>query len=108
MIFIAQDTELDIKSGLSIIYFYAPWLLFHSKILKDLNEIESTYKNVKFYGIDINQFKSLVTRFNITSLPSILVAKDEGKIIKNIIGIQAASSIRNSIHDIYKSYTESL
>lgn len=107
MIFLTQDTELDIKNRLSVIYFYAPWLLLHQVVLSTLSEIEDIYKNIKFYGVDVNIFKGLVTRFNITSLPSILIVKDEGKIIKNVIGMQGVSNVRNTIHDIYKTYTES-
>lgn len=108
MNFITQESELDTKNGLSVIYFYAPWLLFHKKILEQLQDIESILKNIKFYGIDIDQFRNLVTRFGLTSLPTILIVKDEGKIVKNIVGIRATAGFRNLIHDIYESYIKSI
>ena len=105
MIFITQDSELDIKHGMSIIYFYAPWLLFHNKISEYFIEIEKEFQDIKLYAIDIDQFNGLVTRFNILSLPTILIVKDEGKLIKNVTGMLAISGIGNIIRDIYKSYT---
>lgn len=106
MNFIIQDTDLDTKSGLSILYFYAPWLLFHNKIINDISELENTYNKIKFYGIDVIQFKKLIVRFNISSIPSLLITKDEGKFVKNIIGVQAISNTKSTIHDIYKAYVE--
>jgi thiol-disulfide isomerase/thioredoxin len=106
MIFLSKDTELDTKSGLSIIYFYASYLLFHKSIVDTLAEIEKIYKDIKLFGVDVEQFRGLIIRYNISSLPTILISRDEGKIIKNIIGLQAISNIKDVMRDIYTSYAK--
>jgi hypothetical protein len=102
MITIIEDTDLNTKSGLSIIYFYAPYLIFHGKIIDDLLEVENSFPNVKYYGVDIIQFKNLIVRYNLSSLPTILILGEEGKVIKNVIGLQAVSNIKSIVRDIYE------
>lgn len=104
MIFIIQDSDLKTKKGLSVLYFYQPWLIFHQGIMESITKAELEFPDVKFYGIDIKQFKGMISRFNLSSLPTILILKDEGKTVKSIVGKQGAFNIKPILADIVQKY----
>lgn len=105
MNFITSEAELDTKKGMSLLYFYAPWLLLHKKMTESFSKIEPLYKDVKFYAIDVSAFGNLCIRFNIESIPKILIMEDEGKVLKSINGLVLEGDLRSSLNDIYTTYT---
>ena len=99
MNFITQESELQINSGIQAIYFYANWLPFHKKMLNMISKIEDKYSNILFMAIDTDHFKNMCKRFNIESIPAIIIFKD-GKEIKRINGLLMTSAFRAIFADI--------
>lgn len=106
MNFVTSELELDTKKGISVLYFYAPWLLLHKKMMEAFSKTEPHYKDIKFYAIDVSSFEHLCIRFNIESVPKILIMEDEGKIIKVLTGLILEGDLRSSLNDIYTAYTD--
>ena len=71
-----------------------------------IEKTEVAHPDLKFYAIDIDAFKSVRTRFNIESIPTIIIMKDGGKVIKRINGLTLTSAFRKTFADIYNSYGE--
>jgi thiol-disulfide isomerase/thioredoxin len=104
MLFLCQDTELNINSGLSVLYFYATWVPLHQKITQMLLSLEKFHpEETHFYAIDIVQFPSYIKRFELTSLPTILFRREKGKKGgKDLIGLPAVFNIGSVLSDIYQ------
>lgn len=107
MLFISNELDLEFNSKLSFLYFYSDGLLFHKKIIILFDKIESTFKYIKCYAVDIDHFENLSKiRFKITSIPTILIMKSGGKEIKRIKNIDSTSNFLKMINDIYVAYGE--
>jgi thiol-disulfide isomerase/thioredoxin len=76
MRFLIQENELNWKQQFQCLYFYAPWFPFHQKMLETLEKVEQKYPNMDFFSIDTDFFKTLIKRFNIMSIPTIILFKD--------------------------------
>ena len=102
MFFFTQESDLQIKSKIISLYFYAPWMPYHKKMVDMINKMEEKYKDIVFYAIDIDYFKGLCKRFNVTSIPEVIILVD-GKEVKRINGVVLTSAFRSAFGDIYNS-----
>ena len=66
-----------------------------------LNKMESKHISVKFNAIDVDFFKNAIKRFNVESLPTIIIFK-ENKEIKRIVGVPMTSAVRAILNDIFE------
>lgn len=101
MIFITREEEIQIDLPLQSLYFYASWMPYHKKFLVMIEKIEEKHK-MPFYAIDVDQFKNQCKRFQIDSVPTILVLK-EGKEVKRINGLILTSALKSAYADICSS-----
>jgi thioredoxin-like negative regulator of GroEL len=102
MIFINQESELDLNGTAQVIYFYAPWMPHHKKMILMLSKMEEKYKDIIFYAVDVDAFKGLCVRFSVSSIPEVLLFKNNKK-VKNITGIVLTSAFKKAFADIYNS-----
>ena len=101
MKFITDENELNSQASLKSLYFYANWMPFHKKFLTMIGKIESKY-NIDFLAIDTDYFSQQCKRFNITSIPTIIILKD-GKEIKRIEGLVLTSAFKSVFVDIFNN-----
>ena len=99
MFFITKEEEIDINLPLQALYFYASWMPYHNKFITMISKIEEKYKNVQFFAIDVDYFKSQCKRFSVNSVPTVVILKD-GKEIKRINGLVLTSAFRSAFADI--------
>ena len=98
MIFIVEEKDLKIARGYSVLYFYAPWLSCHREMLGYMKVAEENHPDVKFYGIDVDIFKSLIDRFEIftllcPSLPAVVITREKSRIARHLIGAKWVAMI---------------
>lgn len=106
MLFLAQEEELKLEPKIQALYFYAPWLgHHHKKMMVMIGKIEEKYRAVEFIGIDVDPFKGLCKRFNIESVPTVVILKD-GAELKRINGVVLTSAFRSIFADICNSSKE--
>lgn len=101
MIFITKEEELQVNLPLIALYFYATWMPFHTKFLTMIDKMEKRHKNISFFAIDTDQFKSQCKRFSIDSIPTVLILQ-EGKEVKRITGLTLTSAFKSAFDDICK------
>lgn len=100
MIFLTD--ELDFKLHPScVLYFYASWMPYHKKMIIMLDKMEEKYKQLPFYAIDTDHFKSLCIRFDVESIPQIILYKDD-KRYKTLKGELLTSAVKAAFNDIYE------
>lgn len=102
MLFLTQEQELNFDSKIQSLYFYAPWMPFHKKMLTMISKIEEKHKDVSFFAVDVDSFKGLCKRFNIDSVPTTLIMSN-GKESKRINGLPLTSAFRSAFADICNS-----
>ncbi len=87
-----QFTKI-IASGISLVDFNTPWCVpckRQSPIIEDINK---QYKGrAKVFEVNIDDKRSLAFKFNIKSIPTIIIFKD-GKEIERFIGLQSSKTL---------------
>lgn len=104
MIYLTSDVNLENSKGITGIYFYAQWLIFHKKMKIMIEKVEQQNKNIKFYAVDIDSFPNLCKRFAVDSIPTIVITGDDGAELDRIDGVPLTSAFRKTFADIYNSY----
>jgi thioredoxin-like negative regulator of GroEL len=102
MIFFTHESDLHLNSKIISLYFYASWMPYHKKMVNMINKIEIKYKDITFYAIDTDHFKSLCKRFNVTSIPEVILLVN-GEEVKRINGVVLTSTFKSVFGDIYNS-----
>lgn len=104
MIYITDEKELKNAEGICGIYFYAQWLHFHKKMKIMIEKVEAQHKEIIFYAVDVDSFTGLCKRFEVTSIPTLVITGDSGSEIKRINGMPLTSGFKKTFSDIYNSY----
>ena len=102
MLFLTQEFDLQIQSKIVSLYFYASWMPYHKKMINLIQKMELKYKDITFFAIDVDYFKGLCKRFNVTSIPEVIILVD-GEEIKRINGMILTSVFKSAFGDIYNS-----
>jgi|SRR6185436_211805 len=101
MYYLTQECDLIISDKVQVLYFYATWMPHHNKMLSMIDKMEQKYKNVEFIAIDVDFFKNLCKRFEVESIPIVIILNN-GKAIKRIEGLVLTSAFKNAFADIFK------
>ena len=99
MLFITEDNEFKVQDGIQGIYFYATWMPFHKKMTLMISKVEEKHNNISFVGVDVDCFRSLTKRFDVKSVPIVLVLSN-GSEKKRIEGLVMTSSFKAIFNDI--------
>jgi thiol-disulfide isomerase/thioredoxin len=103
MIFITNEKDLVFDDKIFALYFCSNWMPYHKKMMVMIDKIEQKYKDIVFYAIDVDNFKSLCTRFSIRSIPTIVVISHDEE-IKRINGLVLTSAFKAAFADIYSKH----
>lgn len=101
MNFITSEEEISQSSKTRVLYFCASWMPFSKRMLKVIESLEKKYTNIQFQAIDVDFFKNLCIRFNVTSIPVILIFKDN-KEVTRANGLILSSALKKVFVDICK------
>jgi len=98
MIFITKEEDLDLNFSKRALYFYGSWMPYHKKMLTMIEKVEEKHPDMKFFAIDVDAFKGICKRFNIDSVPMVLVFN--GRRSRRIIGVVMTSAFKSVFADI--------
>ena len=90
------DQEVGRSSGLTLVDFSATWCPPCRLIEPILDEIAAERGDVKVATIDADENLHTMVRFNVRSVPTILVFKD-GQLVDRIVGVVPKSRIEATI-----------
>lgn len=105
MQFLVQENDLSFLSKRQVLYFYASWMPFHKKMMIMIGKMENKYKDINFFAIDVDYFRGLCKRFNIESVPTVLIL-EYGAEKKRINGLVMTSAFKSIFADICNSEME--
>lgn len=92
------EQEIEQGAGLQMIDFWAAWCgpcRMIAPIVEDLADEYDT-KGLRVAKVDVDSNPSTATRFNVTSIPSILFFKD-GELIDRVVGAVPRASLEEKI-----------
>jgi len=103
MIFITTEEEIKYGKNLISLYFYTFWMPGHKKMITMLEKMENKYKNISFFAVEADYYKSLCRKFNIQFVPTI-IAINNNKEIGRINGMVLTSALKHQFSEIYNNY----
>lgn len=84
------------SSGTIMVDFWASWCGPCLMLSPILDEITNENKNITLIKVDVEAESSLAEKYNVTSLPTVIIFKD-GKIIANLSGSRPKSEYLKNI-----------
>ena len=66
-----------------------------------MNEIRGQFSNVKFEDYDVDEFNEEVTKYNVTSVPTIIIEKN-GEVVERFTGLSSKLAYVNAINEAIK------
>ena len=86
------EKEVMNESGIVFVDFYATWCMPCRTMKPIIEEISKEHKEVKFVKIDIDKNEELAIKYNVMSIPTMLIIKN-GEVTKTFIGLTSKESI---------------
>ncbi len=90
------DQEIINFSGTAIIDFWAPWCGPCTMLSPVIDEIEAENKDLKIAKVNVDENSDLASKFNISSIPCILIFK-QGQLTNTIIGFRQKQEYLDAI-----------
>lgn len=91
----ATDFNKDVsKDKLSFVDFYATWCGPCKAMGPFVDKFSDTYKDIKFYKVDVDKLADLSTEFGISAMPTFVLLKD-GDVVSKVIGANP-----NAVHNL--------
>jgi thioredoxin 1 len=66
-----------------------------------INEIKGKYPNVKFEEIDVDEYNEDITKYGVTSVPTVIIEKN-GELLERFTGLQSKLAYTNAINEAIK------
>ncbi len=93
-----QNFENKIKTGLSLVDFWAAWCMPCKVMAPILNRVaEDIGDKASVCKIDIQQYPSVAAKYNVRSIPT-LILFNNGKEIKRFMGVKDKEFLINQIN----------
>ena len=86
------EKEVINERGVVFVDFYATWCMPCKTMAPIIEEISKEYKEVKFVKIDIDKNEELAIKYNVMSIPTMLIMKN-GEVIKTFVGVTNKENI---------------
>lgn len=92
----ATDANFDslVSEGVVLVDFYAPWC----GPCRALAPVLEQLSGAKIVKVDVDQAPSLATRFNVSSIPKLVLMKD-GQVFTEMVGMRGQSDLQNQINE---------
>ena len=90
------DREIINFSGTALVDFWAPWCAPCTMLSPIIDEIEAEIKDLKVARVNVDENSDLASKFNISSIPCVLIFKD-GRLIDTLIGFRQKREYLNAI-----------
>lgn len=98
----ADNYDQSISTGIVIIDFFAEWCGPCHVLSPIIEDVAKKYEGrIKAYKIDVDASPQIAGRYQIMSIPTVMIFKD-GKEAAKIIGAQAESRYTDALEELLK------
>ena len=91
-----EETINDSKHSIVVVDFWASWCMPCVMMAPIIEELAGKLKSIRFAKLNVDENQELASKFNIMSIPCLVVFK-KGKEVERIIGSQPAESIEEKL-----------
>lgn len=86
------EKEVINEGGVVFVDFYATWCMPCKTMSPIIEEIAKEHKEVKFVKIDIDKNEELAIKYNVMSIPTMIIMKN-GEVTKTFVGVTNKENI---------------
>ena len=90
-----------IKSGTTLVDFFAEWCGPCKMLGPVLDEVSKEYPDINFVKVNVDENMDLAQKFGIMSIPTVYIFKD-GEVVKNFGGYRDADGVKEFIDSATK------
>lgn len=94
----ANNFADEIKSGLTLVDFWAPWCGPCRMQGPILEQIAGKVEGAKIAKLNVDEAPAQAAHFGVMSIPTLIVLKD-GQPVKQFVGVQQASVLLAALED---------
>jgi thioredoxin 1 len=88
------ESQLDkLNTGLAILDLWADWCAPCRPVTVVLNQLESEYKDIKIYKINVNENPNIAAKYGVYALPTVLGFKN-GELIAQVVGAKEKNKFK--------------
>ncbi|MBQ9456991.1 MAG: thioredoxin [Bacilli bacterium] len=80
----AEEFDAEIKSGKVLVDLFATWCGPCKMLSPVIDQVEAEHPEVKFIKVDVDEVPAIAARYNVYSIPTILVFNDGEKVNEQI------------------------
>ena len=87
-----------IKSGLTLVDFFADWCGPCKMLAPVLEEVSKDYPDINFVKVNVDENMELAGQFGIMSIPTVYMFKD-GEVLANMLGYRDVNGVKAFIDE---------
>ncbi len=96
--FTSTNFDAEISKGIVVVDLWAPWCGPCRLLTPLLEELSSEMTDVKFGKLNVDAAQDIALRFNVMSIPTIIVFKN-GEVVNTTVGVVSKSNIKSKIEE---------
>lgn len=82
---------------MKVLDFYADWCGPCQMLKPVLEQIEKEHPEVEFEAINIDEQQEMAEKYNVMSIPTLIVLDDKGEIRDTLVGLKPKAEIEKAI-----------
>ena len=91
-----ENFEQEVAEGTVLVDFWAPWCMPCRMLSPVVDAVSEEVPNAKVAKVNVDEQESLAARFDVMSIPTLIVLKD-GKEVKRSVGVVQKEAIINML-----------
>lgn len=91
-----ENFEQEVAEGTVLVDFWAPWCMPCRMLSPVVDAVSEEVTNAKVAKVNVDEQESLAARFDVMSIPTLIVLKD-GKEVKRSVGVVQKEAIINML-----------
>ncbi len=96
--FTKENFDQEVGSGVSVVDFWAPWCGPCRIVGPIMDELAEEMTDVKIGKVNIDDHQELAVKYNVMSIPTIIVFKD-GHPVNSSVGVASKKSLIDKINE---------